>query len=64
MNLALKRGINNWEHSGQGDGGYISSDNSSNNDDEDNYDNGAEEDWENNSAMFGKLHGHPQHALD
>ena len=26
MNLALKRGISNWERSGQGDGGYTGED--------------------------------------
>jgi hypothetical protein len=64
MNLALKRGINNWERSGQGDGGYISGDNNSNTDDEDNDANGAEDNQENISVRFGKLSGRQQRALD
>ena len=64
MNLALKHGINNWEHSGQGDGGYISGDNNSDTDDEDNDADGAEDNQENSSVGFGKLSGRQQRALD
>ena len=61
MNLALKRGITNWERSGQGDGGYIEEDdnNTSNTDAE------ANGDGNNNDEIeFGNLRGRPQRALD
>ena len=64
MNLALKRGISNWERSGQGDGGYTSGDNNSDNDDEDNNANDAEDNEENSGVGFGQLSGRQQRALD
>jgi hypothetical protein len=57
MNLALKRGISNWERSGQGDGGYTSGDNNSDNDDEDNNADDAEDNEENSGVGFGQLRG-------
>jgi hypothetical protein len=69
MNLALKRGIQNWERSGQGDGGYTEDDDdegskSSKSNDDDDYEDdnfvGAV-DEENN---FGSLTGRGRQALD
>ncbi len=66
MNLALKRGIQNWECSGQGDGGYMENDNIDEDDDNDNNENsdgGAEVD-DNNTHQFGSLRGRSQRSLD
>ena len=56
MNLALKRQIQNWERSGQGDGGYTEEVDDNNNCDDD-----MDED---NMITFGSLKGRPQRALD
>lgn len=56
MNLALKRQIQNWERSGQGDGGYTEEV-----DDKDEGDDDADKD---NMNTFGSLNGRPQRALD
>ena len=60
MILALKRGMQNWERSGQGDGGYIDDDS----DDDDNNSDGGDEVDENNTNNFGSLRGRSQRALD
>jgi len=59
MNLALKRGITNWERSGQGDGGYTDEyDDISRDSDIDSAGN------DNDAFEFGNLRGRPQRALD
>jgi hypothetical protein len=67
MNLALKRGIQNWERSGQSDGGYMENDNTDDNDDDndgnENSDGDAEVD-EDNTNNFGSLRGQSQRPLD
>ena len=58
MNLALKRQIQNWERSGQGDGGYMEEvDNNVDGDDD-------TDDNDENTNTFGSLKGRPQRALD
>ena len=63
MNLALKRGITNWERSGQGDGGYID-----NNEDDATNNNGVavdgSDDDDDETVQFGVLAGRSQGALD
>ena len=57
MNLALKRGITNWERSGQGDGGYTDEyDDISRDNDIDSAGN------DNDVFEFGDLRGRPQRA--
>jgi hypothetical protein len=58
MNLALKRQIQNWERSGQGDGGYTEDDDEENNTD------GDDDVEEDNMNTFGSLKGRSQRALD
>ena len=65
MNLALKRGISKWEHSGQGDGGYTCDDDGSintNNDDGNEDEDSEDADGETN--RFGDLSSRSQRALD
>ena len=59
MILALKRGIQNWERSGQGDGGFTEEDEIGGNDkdEDDDIDNG-------NIPQFGSLKQRPRRALD
>jgi hypothetical protein len=68
MNLALKRGIQKWERSGQGDGGYTGDDDDDNTDDEDGDDDANNDDNNNdnnaNRCTIGNLRGRPQRALD
>jgi len=66
MNLALKRGIQNWERSGQGDGGHVNEDDNSESGDDDN---NNEDDEDNDDrlglgASFGSLKGRGRSALD
>ena len=61
MNLALKRAIQNWERSGQGDGGYTEEEEGM----DDNYiDDEVEENGGEDTFAFGSLTGRPQKALD
>ncbi len=68
MKLALKREIQKWERSGQGDGGYTGDDDDDNTDDEDGDDDANNDDNNNdnnaNRCTIGNLHGRPQRALD
>jgi hypothetical protein len=62
MNLALKRAIQNWECSGQGDGGYTEEEevaimDNNNTDDE-------EEENREDTFAFGSMTGRPQQLLD
>ncbi len=60
MNLALKSGILNWEHGGQGDGGYTEDDDS----DIDRYIVDDDDEEADNMNNLGLLQGLPQQALD
>ena len=60
MNLALKRAIQNWERSGQGDGGYTEEEEVM----DDNTDDEEEENGGEDTFAFGSLTGRPQKALD
>ena len=60
MNLALKRAIQNWERSGQGDGGYTEEEEVM----DDNTDDKEEENGGEDRFAFGGLTGRPQKALD
>lgn len=68
MNLALKRGIQKWERSGQGDGGYTGDDDDDKTDNEDGDDDANNDDNNNdnnaNRCTIGNLRGRPQRALD
>ena len=65
MNVALKRGIANWERSGQGDGGYTNDDDNFVIDGSNDDDNTADDDNNNDETFqFGDLKGRPQRALD
>ena len=71
MILALKRGIQNWERSGQGDGGFTEEDEiGGNNEEEDNSDGDNDDDMEgnidanDNFVQFGSLKQRPRRALD
>ena len=61
MNLALKQALQNWERSGQGDGGYNEKEEVMDDyyTDDEEEENGGED-----TFAFGSLMGHPQKALD
>ena len=63
MNLALKRGIQNWERSGQGDGGHVNEDDNSESGDNYNEDDVDNED-DNVGTSFGSLKSRGRSALD
>lgn len=64
MNLALKRCIQNWERSGQGDGGHTGDDDGEDGNDGDDGINEEDENSNDDVTNFGNLKGRAQRALD
>jgi len=71
MILALKRGIQNWERSGQGDGGFTEEDEIGGEEEEEERENNSNDGTDDmddlddsNSVQFGSLKHRPRRALD